>query len=32
MEGSLAGPRVGGGLLDGLFGAGSITESLAGRF
>ncbi|MGH8973375.1 MAG: hypothetical protein ACRD0C_09235 [Acidimicrobiia bacterium] len=31
LGGSLAEPEVGGGLLDGLLGVGSLTESLAGH-
>ena len=31
MQGSLAEPKVGGGLLGGLFGLSSLTDSLAGR-
>jgi hypothetical protein len=31
MDGSLTEPKVGGGLLDNLFGVASITESLAGH-
>jgi hypothetical protein len=31
LDGSLADPKVGGGLLDGLLGIGSLTQSLAGH-